>query len=65
MNWDQIQGSWHQLKGRAQEEWGELTSDELDEIQGKREQLVGTLQRRYGWAKEEAERQADQFANRL
>jgi uncharacterized protein YjbJ (UPF0337 family) len=65
MNWDQIEGNWKQLKGQAQERWGELTNDELDEAAGQRQQLVGKLQERYGYAKEEAEREADEFAKQV
>lgn len=65
MNWDQIEGNWKQFKGQAQERWGELTDDELDQAKGQRSQLVGKLQERYGWAREEAEREADEFARRI
>jgi uncharacterized protein YjbJ (UPF0337 family) len=61
MNWDQIEGNWKQLKGRARQKWGKLTDDELDVIAGKKEQLVGKLQERYGMARQEAEREADQW----
>jgi len=57
MNWDQIAGNWKQLKGRAKEQWARLTDDDLTFINGKRDQLVGRVQERYGIAKEEAERQ--------
>lgn len=61
MNWDQIEGKWKQFKGQVTERWGKLTDDELDVIGGKREQLVGKVQERYGLAKEEAEKQVDDF----
>lgn len=63
MNWDQIEGKWKQYKGMAKEKWGELTDDELDQMAGKRDQLVGKVQERYGIAKDEAERQVDDFYN--
>lgn len=63
MNWDQIQGQWKQAKGQALEKWGELTHDDLDVIDGRRDQLVGVIQQRYGIAKEEAERQVSEFEN--
>ncbi len=44
MNWDNIEGNWKQLKGRIQAKWGKLTDDDLDRIEGKREQLVGRRQ---------------------
>ncbi len=64
MNWDMIQGNWKQVKGRAQSEWGKLTDDDLDVVNGERQELVGKIQERYGVAKEEAERQVDDFAGR-
>lgn len=62
MNWDQIEGQWKQLKGKAKEQWGKLTDDELAQIGGKKDQLVGAIQQRYGVAREEAERQVQDFA---
>ena len=61
MNWDVIEGNWKQMKGAAQEKWGELTGDELDRAEGNRERLSGMIQERYGLAKDEAERQIDDF----
>ena len=58
MNWDQFEGKWKQMKGSVREEWGKLTDDDVDNISGKKEQLVGRLQERYGIAKEAAEKQA-------
>lgn len=63
MNWDRIEGKWKQFKGVAKEKWGDLTDDELDQVAGKRDQLVGKVQERYGIAKDEAERQVDDFYN--
>lgn len=65
MNWDQIEGSWKQLKGAVREQWGDLTDDDLDRIGGKRDQLVGRVQARYGTTREMAERQVDDFAKNL
>ncbi len=61
MNWDRIAGNWKQAKGKFKEKWGKLTDDDLDVINGKREQLAGRLQNTYGIAKDEAERQIDEF----
>lgn len=61
MNEDQIHGNWLQLKGKVKEQWGKLTDDDLDVINGKRDQLIGKLQERYGIAKDEAERQFKDF----
>jgi len=57
MNWERIQGQWKQVAGKAREQWGKLTDDDLDVVAGRREQLAGKIQERYGVAKEEAERQ--------
>jgi uncharacterized protein YjbJ (UPF0337 family) len=65
MNWDQIEGKWKQIKGQLREKWGNLTDDDLEMIAGKRDQLIGRLQVRYGIAKEEASKQVDDFANSL
>ena len=62
MNWDQVEGKWKQASGKAKEKWGKLTDDDLQRISGKRDQLVGRIQERYGIAKEEAERQVDEFS---
>jgi uncharacterized protein YjbJ (UPF0337 family) len=57
MNWDRIEGNWKQLKGTVTEKWGKLTDDDLDVVAGRRDQLAGKVQERYGVAKEEAEKQ--------
>lgn len=65
MNWDQIKGNWKQFRGQAQEQWGDLTNDDLDVIEGQRMQLVGKLQERYGKSKEVAESEVDEWFNRM
>lgn len=62
MNWDRIEGNWKQFKGQVKEKWGKLTDDDLTVIAGKRDQLAGKLQDRYGIAKDEVERELDDFA---
>jgi uncharacterized protein YjbJ (UPF0337 family) len=62
MNWDQIQGKWKQLKGSAKVRWAKLTDSDVELINGRREQLVGLLQERYGIAKEQAEKQVNDWA---
>jgi uncharacterized protein YjbJ (UPF0337 family) len=61
MNWDTVQGSWMQFKGKAKERWGKLTNDDLDMIAGKRDQLLGRIQERYGIARDEADRQLKEW----
>ena len=61
MNWDTIEGKWKQAKGQVKKKWGKLTDDELDQIAGKRDQLVGKVQARYGIEKDEAEKQVKEF----
>jgi len=61
MNWDQIAGSWKQATGKVKEKWGKLTDDDLTVVAGKRDQLSGLLQNRYGMAKEQAEKELDEF----
>ncbi len=61
MNWDRVEGNWKELKGKAQQNWGKLTNDDLDVIEGKREELAGRLQKHYGIAKDDAEKQIDNW----
>ena len=63
MNWDTIKGQWKQVKGKVREKWGDFTDDDLEAIGGVKDQFVGKLQERYGYAKEKAEREADAFVN--
>lgn len=57
MNWDIIEGNWKQAVGKAKAQWGKLTDDDLDTVAGRRDQLAGKIQERYGIAKDEAEQQ--------
>ena len=57
MNWDTIEGNWKQLTGQVKAQWGKLTGDDLTQIAGRRDQLVGKIQERYGLALEEVEKQ--------
>jgi len=65
MSWgDQVIAKWHQIRGSVKQEWGKLTDDDLDYIEGTRDRLISRLQQKYGVTKEEAEQQADRwFAN--
>lgn len=64
MNQDRIQGRWKQLKGKVKEQWGKLTDDDLDVIDGRRDQLLGRIQQRHGLAREEADSQLQGFESR-
>jgi len=61
MNGDQVEGKWKQFRGSAKQQWGKLTDDDLEQIAGTRDKLVGKLQERYGIAKEEAQKKADEW----
>ena len=64
MNWDRIEGNWKQFKGKLQEEWGDLTHDELDRAAGQREQVEGLIQERYGKTKDEVRAEVDKWLSR-
>jgi uncharacterized protein YjbJ (UPF0337 family) len=64
MNDDILKGKWNQLKGKVKEEWGDLTDDDMKEIEGKKDMLAGKLQERYGWAKEDAEKKMNDWLGR-
>jgi uncharacterized protein YjbJ (UPF0337 family) len=64
MNWDRIEGNWKEFMGKAKTQWGKLTDDDLTQIEGKRDELSGRLQQRYGYAKDEADRQIDSWMSR-
>lgn len=61
MNSDQIQGNWKQLTGKMKEKWGKLTDDDWTQISGKKDQLLGKLQERYGYTREQAQREYDDW----
>ena len=65
MNWDQVEGKWKQYSGKVREKWGKLTDSDLEMIKGQRQQLIGKIQERYGIAKDEAERQVNEFTGGL
>lgn len=62
---DRLKGMWKQAKGKARQKWGDLTDDELEQMEGRREELVGKIQERYGKTKLEAEREVDEFIRDL
>jgi uncharacterized protein YjbJ (UPF0337 family) len=65
MDWDRIAGNWKQFTGQVKEKWGQLTDDDLTKINGNREQLEGILQQRYGYAKDKARDEIDQWSKTL
>ncbi len=65
MNWQRIEGNWKQFAGKAKESWGKLTDDDITVVDGKREQLLGRIEERYGIAKDEAEKQVKAWESRL
>ena len=65
MNWDQVEGKWKQYKGAVKEKWGELTDSDLDVIAGKRDQLIGRIQERYGVTKEQAQREVEEYVRTM
>ncbi|MGB3268715.1 CsbD family protein [Rhodanobacter lindaniclasticus] len=65
MNNDRIQGNWKQLTGKIKAKWGDLTDDDLTQAEGNTEYLVGKVQERYGIARDEAQRQVNEFERTL
>jgi len=61
MNSDTLKGQWRQLKGEVQARWGQLTNDELDQVEGHAEKLVGLIQERYGYERQRAQQEVDAF----
>jgi len=61
LNWDEVSGRWKQFTGKARQNWGKLTDDDLAVAAGRREELVGKIQERYGISKDEANRQVDSW----
>lgn len=65
MHWEQIEGKWKQLRGSVRARWGKLTDDDLEVINGRREQLVGLIQERYGLQKDAAEKQVNEWGAKV
>jgi uncharacterized protein YjbJ (UPF0337 family) len=65
MNWDRIEGNWKEFKGKAKQQWGKLTDDDLAVIDGNREELEGRLQQHYGYAKDKASQEITNWLNRI
>lgn len=65
MNTDQFAGQWHQMKGSLKAQWGKLTDDDIDRIEGNHEKLVGKIQAEYGKSKEDAKKEVNDFLDSL
>ncbi|WP_338720254.1 CsbD family protein [Devosia sp. XK-2] len=65
MDWNRIEGSWKQFSGKAKEQWGKLTDDDLAQIDGNREQLEGKLQERYGKTKDDVRKEVDHWSGQM
>ena len=65
MNWDQVEGKWEQVKGRVKQKWAKLTDDDLTQLKGRRDELVGKIQERHGDTREAAERDVDDLIRSL
>ena len=65
MNMDQSKGDWKQIQGKVKAKWGKLTDDDMTVIEGKRDELAGKIQERYGMAKEAAQSELDEFCKSL
>jgi uncharacterized protein YjbJ (UPF0337 family) len=61
MNREYLRGNWNQLKGKVRRQWGKLTDDELDIIQGDQEILIGKIQEHYGRSRDQAEREVREW----
>jgi uncharacterized protein YjbJ (UPF0337 family) len=65
VDWNEVEGNWKQFTGKVKQKWGKLTDDDLSSINGKREELIGRLQERYGFEKDLAERELNEFTKTL
>ena len=65
MNWDRVQGNWKEMSGQAKQHWGKLTNDDVTTIKGRREELEGIIQKRYGYAKDKAKSEIDGWLDKI
>ncbi len=65
MNWDQVEGKWKEFSGQVKQKWNKLTDDDIGQMSGKKDELSGRLQKTYGYTKEQADREIDDFSQSL
>lgn len=65
MNKDILKGNWMQIRGQIKETWGKLTDDDLTQIDGNTDKLIGALEKRYGYSKDQAEQELNRFTSRM
>lgn len=65
MDWNRLEGNWKQAKGQVKAKWAKLTDDDLNEVEGRREQLEGKIQERYGIARDQVRKQVDDWLKRM
>ena len=65
MNWDVVQGNWKQMVGKAKERWGDMTDNDWERMDGRKDQLTRAIQEKYGITRDEANRQIDEWATNL
>jgi uncharacterized protein YjbJ (UPF0337 family) len=65
MNWDVLKGQWKQMTGKVKAKWGKLSDDDLTTIGGKKHEFLGKLQERYGYKKDQAEKELDEFLHAM
>ena len=63
MNPEILKGRWHQVRGEVRKRWGKLTDDDVTQIEGNVEKMIGKLQERYGYKREQAEKELNDFLN--
>jgi uncharacterized protein YjbJ (UPF0337 family) len=61
MNWDQVEGKWKQMKGSMRQKWGQLTDSDFEQIAGNRDKFLGRLQERYGYTRDRAEKELEEW----
>ena len=64
MNWDRVEGNWKEFTGKAKQQWGKLTDDDLSVVEGRRDELEGAIQKRYGYAKDKVKSEVDAWLDR-